>query len=203
MKDICITIFGDSITYGMWDKDKGGWAQRLKQKLESDSQNYFCVYPLGIPGDTTTGVINRIENEMDSRFSPYFENIIIFAIGINDSIYGYGKNATPLDTFKQNLHTLFKQAKRYSNHIIFFGLTRVDENKIPQDKFLPFETFINSEIETYDNAIKDFCKSEKLTYIDIRNLLEKNEIDDGVHPNNLGHEKIANIVLEQLNKIVY
>lgn len=202
MKDICITIFGDSITYGMWDKSNGGWTQRLRTKIESDNKNYYTLYSLGIPGDTSTGLINRFEAEMDSRFNPFFKNIIIFAIGINDSIFEYSQNATPIEIFKQNLTTLLTQAKRYTENIVFLGLTRVDENKIPQNKFLPFETFINSEIETYDNTIKDFCLTYNLTYIDIRNLLEKIDIDDGVHPNKLGHEKIAEIVKTKLETII-
>lgn len=202
MKDICITIFGDSITYGMWDKSSGGWTQRLRTKIESDNKNYYTLYSLGIPGDTSTGLINRFETEMDSRFSPFFKNIIIFAIGINDSIFQYGQNATPIEIFKQNLTTLLTQAKRYTESIVFLGLTRVDENKIPQNKFLPFETFINSEIETYDNTIKDFCLTHNLTYIDIRNLLEEIDIDDGVHPNKLGHEKIAEVVKTKLETII-
>ncbi len=202
MKDICITIFGDSITYGMWDKSNGGWAQRLRAKLESDNENYYTLYSLGIPGDTTTGVISRFENEMNARFSPYFKNIIIFAIGINDSIFGYGQNAVSFDTFKAHLETLLSKAQRYTNNIIFLGLTRVDDDKIPQSYNLPFETFINSEIDKYDDEIKAFCNEKKLMYIDVRNLLKKSDIDDGVHPNDFGHEKIAEVVKNKLKQII-
>ena len=34
MKDINILVFGDSITYGAWDKEKSGWVNRLRLALE-------------------------------------------------------------------------------------------------------------------------------------------------------------------------
>lgn len=202
MKDICITVFGDSITYGMWDKECGGWVNRLRTLLEQDDQNYYTVYSLGIPGDTSTNVLDRMEKEMNARFNPYFENIIIFAIGINDSIYGYGKNAIPIENFKNNLSTLLNLSKTYTDRTIFVGLTRVDENKIPQEKNLYFETFINSEIDKYDNALFDFCKTHNIPYIDVKNELKEKDLNEGIHPNAIGHEKMAIEVLKKLHNIM-
>lgn len=43
MKDIDILIFGDSITYGAWDSEKGGWVNRLRLTLENKGEIYFNI----------------------------------------------------------------------------------------------------------------------------------------------------------------
>ncbi len=79
-KRIC--IFGDSITKGHCDYEEGGWANRLKKYLENkDSDN--SVYNLGVDSDTTDNLLGRFDAEARTR-DP---EIIIFAIGINDSSY--------------------------------------------------------------------------------------------------------------------
>jgi len=40
-----ILIFGASITYGVWDLEKGGWVQRLRDYLEKKHElgDYFYL----------------------------------------------------------------------------------------------------------------------------------------------------------------
>lgn len=79
-------IFGDSITYGSFDVE-GGWIQRLRKYFDSKSMD-FRVYNLGITiNQTTETILNRFEFEMKERTDQEDKNIIIFAIGINDSYY--------------------------------------------------------------------------------------------------------------------
>lgn len=56
-------VFGDSITYGEGDLH-GGWVQYLREELIND-----IVYNLGIDGETTTGLVNRLEKEIKPRVS--------------------------------------------------------------------------------------------------------------------------------------
>ena len=81
-----ILVFGDSVTCGAWD-NKCGWADRLKQYLFKKSdlgkKGYSMLYNLGIDGDTTAGVLERMENEIKSRRDrdPSEELVLIFEIG--------------------------------------------------------------------------------------------------------------------------
>ena len=81
-----IIAFGDSITFGRFDKSRGGWVSRLKKYYE-DQDIYHAVYNLGIPGDNSKGLLRRIDIECSSR-AIYFwesdEHLILIAIGIND-----------------------------------------------------------------------------------------------------------------------
>jgi lysophospholipase L1-like esterase len=48
------------------------------------------------------------------------------------------------------------------------------------------------------------CEKENLYFIDMFDLLKKNDLEDGLHPNAKGHEKIFEKVKDYLieNKII-
>ena len=200
MKDICITVFGDSIAYGAWDKDKGGWVSRLRSMLETNTDNFLHVYNLAIPGETSTGVNTQFNYEYGYRHHHLFHNIIIFAIGINDSLVGFGKNSVPREIFQKNIESLIEKAQKYTNKVIFVGLTRVDEDIIPQnlESSVYTESFINTEINEYDHILKITCDKHKIKYIDVQDILKTDELSDGLHPNEIGHQKLADKIYETI-----
>ena len=51
-----ICIFGDSITWGAYDPEQGGWATRLRNYFEKQD-NDVDVYNLGISGDNINGQV--------------------------------------------------------------------------------------------------------------------------------------------------
>ena len=66
-----ILIFGDSIVYGAWDSE-GGWVDRLKRdahKLYFDTKGETKIQILncGIGGETSRGLLKRVEQEILSR----------------------------------------------------------------------------------------------------------------------------------------
>lgn len=61
---------------------KAGWVNRLAIYYQN-SNDENIVYNLGIPSETTTDLLKRIKNELESR-KP---NTIIISIGINDALY--------------------------------------------------------------------------------------------------------------------
>lgn len=200
LKKIC--IFGDSITRGGIDKEKGGWANRLRIYIESKDSD-IRTYNLGISGDNTYDVIERFDAEAGAR-EP---RIIIFAIGINDSAFSKSAddNYVPLKNFIKNLEVLKNKAKKFAPQIIFIGLTKVDEEKtlpIPWHKDFYHK---NEDVVTYDQAIKDLCQKNNLLFIPMYDLLDKEDLDDGLHPNSAGHEKMFQRVKEFLikKKIIY
>ena len=84
-----ILVFGDSISYGKWDKE-GGFVQRMKNFLDeetlSKSENEHTIYNLGVSGNTTEDLLERFEFETKQRLKEDDEELIfIFAIGVNDS----------------------------------------------------------------------------------------------------------------------
>ena len=196
-----ICLFGDSITWGAWDPEHGGWGARLRSYFETNNYD-IMVYNCGVSGDTTNELLKRFNIESEAR-QP---NIIIFAIGINDSYY-YGSKDKPsitIEKFQNNLQELVNQAKKYCSNIIFLGLTPVDENKT---KPIPWETTIFHDQENtilYNAKIKEVCKNNDTPFINLLDELKIEDIDDGVHPSPQGHEKMFLKVKEFLlsNKLV-
>jgi len=202
-----ILIFGDSITYGAWDMESG-WAARLRkyvdQKNMSDPNYYYLVYNLGVSGNSSADILKRFEFEARQRIKEEGETIIIFALGTNDAQLFAGKFRTELEEFKANLRQLKELANKFTQKIIFIGEFPVDETKtcpVPwhEEKFYKNEnTFKNNEI------IKEFCQQNKLLFVDIYakfiNTDYKKLLEDGLHPNSKGHEKMFEIIKDDLTK---
>lgn len=184
-----ILIFGDSITWGAYDPEQGGWATRLRNYFE-EQDNDVDVYNLGISGDTTADLLERIEVEAKSR-EP---NLIIFAIGINDAQFIYSTNGlrVSLDEFQQNLAKLLSIAKKFTDKVVFVGLTRVDESKTTPIPWNTDKSYTNENIERLDNAIKKFCEDNELKFIPMESVVGNDDLIDGLHPNTKGHIKIFN-----------
>lgn len=199
-----INIFGDSITRGACDYELSGWADRLKQYLSKagDEENYFEVYNLGIGGDNTDELLIRFANENEARQT----NVILIAIGIKDSQYINSKDhpRAPLDRFENNLLEIIKQAKKFTEEIIFVGLTKVDESKMMPTPWHPDKYYDNENVALYNEKIKEICEKNNLLFIEMMDLLENDDLEDGLHPNSQGHEKMFQRIKDFLlaNKII-
>ncbi len=182
-----ILIFGDSITWGAYDPEQGGWATRLRNYFEAQD-NDVDVYNLGISGDTTADLLERIEIEAKSR-EP---NLIIFAIGINDAQFIHSTNGlhVSLDEFQQNLAKLLTIAKKFTDNVVFVGLTSVDESKTTPIPWNTDKSYTNENIKRLDNTIEKFCEDNKLKFISMENVVGNDDLIDGLHPNTRGHIKI-------------
>ena len=194
MLNIC--IFGDSIARGEYDSVNGGWANLLINDLR-ERKDDASVYNLSICGDTTAGLLKRFKVEAVAR-NP---EIIIFAIGINDASYDnvLHKETVVLPQFKKNFSKLISEARKFTPKIIFVGLTRVTEEVTDPVNWADI-SYLNSKIELYDDVIKEICRKEKLSYIKVSRLITKEDLEDGLHPNTRGHEKLFEKVKVLLNK---
>lgn len=194
-----ILIFGDSITWGAYDPEQGGWVTRLRNYFEAEDGD-ICVYNLGICGDTTADVLNRIEGEAKSR-KP---GLIIFSIGINDAALIRPRN-TPriaLDEFQQNLAKLLGIAKKFSDKVVFIGLTAVDESKTVPVLWNTDEFYTNENIKRFSNAIKKFCETNGAKFIPMDGVVGDNDFIDGLHPNAAGHGKIFNRIKSEIESLL-
>jgi len=195
-----ICIFGDSITYGAFDSEKGGWANRLRLHLDSRDDFEDEVYNLGISGDNTEGILERFDAEIKFR-EPGF---LIFAIGINDSQYviSENQNRVPVEKFEQNIKELISRAKKITDKILFVGLTPVDETKTTPIPWNIDKMYKNEYVEKYNNKIKEVCESEKVDFINIFSEMAKGNyktmLIDGLHPDSKGHRWIADKIISEI-----
>ncbi len=210
-----ILVFGDSITYGAWDIE-GGWVQRLRKFLDqrsiSSGEYDDLIYNMGVSADTTELLLKRLENETkNERLEGDGDTVLIFSIGVNDANFVRSKKAfmvTP-QKFKTNLKKLTNIAKKLkSSEIVFVGLTPVDDPKLDPIPWATHLSVKNSDVEHYNDVIKSFCDENKIHFVDVFSQLislnYRKLLEDGIHPNSAGHEKIFEIVKDYLikNKII-
>lgn len=201
-----IIALGDSLVYGAWDSD-GGWLARLRKNcdekvISSGLNDIMVVYCLGIPGETTEGLLERFENEIDQRVSPGEENIILIGIGINDSEWILNKSESVVNKqdFRNNILRLSSLGKQYGR-VFFIGLTPVDQSKTDPIPWMPDRAYKNDLIKEYDEIISRVCHQSESAFIDLLGKLSgeyKANLIDGAHPNSEGHMEIYEIVKQSL-----
>ena len=63
-------------------------------------------------------------------------------------------------------------------------------------------SFFNKEIERYNRAMETVANNSGVNFISTFSLLEDSDLSDGLHPDSLGHQKIAERIVDTLNKIL-
>jgi len=202
MKDVNILFFGDSITYGASDIELGGFVNRVRLYLESNNNRDIRVFNMGIGGETTTEVLKRIEVETKSRFRVNDDTILIFSIGINDTQNINRIDRITIDQFKSNINELINKAKKFTDNIIFIGLTNIDEERLSPTPWNINKSYSNSKVNLFDNTIEERCLKNNIKYIKVNGLLDKLELKDGLHPTSSGHKKLADKLIESLEEML-
>lgn len=188
-KDTVNIIFGDSIVYGLGDTECFGWLNRLRKKDEKLLKEFFLN--LSIPGQSSSEIVERFEFELKRRFNYDDEFKIFFSFGIKDALkLEYDK--TYLKIFEHNIIELIKIAKNYTTNIHFLGLLNVNET-IRVD-------YKRENIDTINECLESLCHKYSINFINMFDVINIKDLCDGLHPNELGHEKISQYLYESLYK---
>lgn len=210
-----IYCFGDSITYGAWDIERGGWANRLRAHLDDiqlkDDSKYYLCYNLGIPGDDTSGLAERFEFEMSQRKKrdKGEEVVYIFAFGSNDAFYMPGKNtyAVSKEAFQSNLKHVIEKAHTVSRKILFVNAIPCDEALCAKRYAGKDKERLSVHIEAYNELLSEIGRTYSIPVIDAYSAFTKNDFntlmsEDGLHPNEKGHQVIFEAVLKVLKLLL-
>ena len=189
-----LCIFGDSTAWGAWDMEKGGWINRLWLYVGKREENYVEIYNCSISGGTTDTILERFESEAKVRGA----DAIIFQTGGNDASYEHtpGNYMVSPEKFRENLEEIVKRAKKITDNIIFMDLKNCDESKTMPVSLIDIY-YKNENIKKYVDIMADVCQKNDILFMDLKPL-EKDNFDDGLHPNAKGHEKIFNQVKDFL-----
>ena len=165
------------------------------------------LYNLGISGDSTNEVLERFEDELSKRFREDQELLVAFEVGINDSMYINAEKEfrTPKKKFKENLEELIKLARKYTEKIVFLGLSPAVDDILDPIPWHTAATYKTEYIKEFDGVIKNTCKENNLLFIDTFTSFagkdyQKLLTPDGIHPNSEGHKFIFEIVKNELEK---
>lgn len=185
-----ICIWGDSIANGYNDFEKGGWVERLSLRfwntLEYKGPN---VMNLGISGDTSADVRKRFPVEFGAR-EP---EIVVFAVGINDSVYDEGGDVRATkEEMADNLESCSRIAQEEGAEVIIVGLTPVIDSMLQ-----PFpwsdsgKCYATKYVKEYDETLESLATKIGADYISLFDEVKETELPDGLHPDGKAHECIA------------
>jgi lysophospholipase L1-like esterase len=208
-----VLVFGASITQGFWDT-KGGWVQRLRshydtiklQDIEKED-DYPDIFNLGISGNTSKDLLNRLENEAKVRISNKNNSAIIFSIGTNNAaVEGNGKEWSTPEAYRAELQELIYRARGVTDKIMFVGFPCCDESRTTPVSWLDIH-YTNERLLIFDKVAREVCAENNILHIPTFEALKeqhdlgKNIFADGLHPNDEGHELIFQLVQPELDKL--
>ncbi|MEK7144650.1 MAG: GDSL-type esterase/lipase family protein [Patescibacteria group bacterium] len=186
-KPASICVFGDSVSYGAWDMEKGGWINRLWFYVGNRAgEDYMDIYNQSITGGTTGTILERLENEAKVREA----DALIFQTGGNDASYisKPGNFMVQPEKFKENILEIIRRAKKITDKIIFMDLKNCDESRTMPVSWIDIY-YTNENIRKYVEIMKEVCSENNVPFLDIEPL-NNEDFDDGLHPNAEGHRKI-------------
>src|SRR5690606_34292654 len=192
-------FFGDSITYGEYDGVYGGWVDLLKRYCHAkykEGSNEVNIFNLGIGGETTNGLLKRLDVELEARKSAT-KTVVFISYGANDLAYINDKQNVRLNEFKENLQKAIVKAQAITSELHVLSILPI------ADAFDGIETFTgktrrNDDIIAFNNIIKEVSHNHSISYIDTYPVFLDNKEEllsnDGIHPNEKGYALISNIV---------
>jgi lysophospholipase L1-like esterase len=194
-----VVALGDSLVYGFGDPEGGGWVDRLRRQWMANSDRGHILYNLGIRGDRTFQVRERLGQEFRYRgeLRNRVPDLIILSVGINDSPRlgrPDGRSFSDFREFQAEINNLLDEAQQMCP-VLFVGMVPVDEIKMP---FLDCFYFNHTDQFRYKEATKSACEARQIPYLDIFDLwMSRGEMwwrprlgADGLHPNVLGYRSL-------------
>jgi lysophospholipase L1-like esterase len=199
-----IIALGDSLVYGFGDPDKGGWVEQLRRWWMLPDSSGHVLYNLGVRGDRTQQVAQRLEVEFRHRgeLRNRVPDLIILSVGVNDSARlarPNGRNYTDFALFESEITSLLELAQQLCP-VLFVGMVPVDEDKMP---FLDCFYYNHEEQYRYKKATQIACNQRQIPYLDIFDQwMSQGESwrlqrlsEDGLHPNTLGYQSLLEDVI--------
>ena len=212
-KEITVVTFGDSTT-----APRGPlrvYAQILEEELPQHGHS-VRVINAGVGGNST----QRARARFDRDVLAHDPDVVVIQFGINDSAVDVWKNPpateprVPLDTYTENLRHFVRTLKQRDSQVILMTsnpLRWTDKLRQLYGKS-PYiaadEDGFNVLLKQYAQQTRIVALDESVTLIDIYDQFQKygavegqNVSDvllDGMHPNTLGHRKVADAVLAGL-----
>ncbi len=199
-----ILALGDSLTYGVGDRQEEGYVGQLENILESKSSTTdYTINNYGIPGQESDGVIKQLANPTISEKVNEAEYIILF-IGTNDLRTSLGGD------FQTINQTVIKREKHdYLNNIdgILKNIRMLDKdvpfivvglyNPYPDDEQL------NEILDDWNDDLKDtVSKYSSITFVPTDDLFQdkskQDYFSDSLHLNHKGYHLIAKRISEEI-----
>lgn len=174
-----IVLFGDSITQ-FYPVD--------------DIYDNYQIIGSGVSGYTTVDLLDRMV-EMLYQYNP---TKVFLLIGTNDIMLDTSEEK--LEDTVDNIKKISEDIKKYRPNAKLYIESIYPVNKSLNKEMVNQRT--NEAIKSMNKKIEEYCKKEKISYINIYDELtdedgnfDKKYTNDGLHPNDLGYAKITKLLL--------
>jgi len=208
-----IIMFGDSTTANRPGAVEKVYAQRVQETLTGLGSN-LVVLNAGIGGNSTRDAIKRFDSDV-LRHQP---RVIIMQFGLNDASVDLWKtppvteSRVPLAEFESNLRAMIEQARKQGAKVILMTTnpqrwtTRLKElyGRAPFQPEDP-DGFDAPVLARYNETVRQLAKELAVPLVDIHavypafaarhNLTVDQLLLDGVHPTDLGHQLVTEMLV--------
>jgi lysophospholipase L1-like esterase len=186
--DIDVLFMGDSIT-DFWRNETGNYAGKpIQDEYFSDLK----IANFGIAGDTTQGVLYRLENGEGVGYSP---EAIMLMIGTNNARQNIaGEIAEGVGAIVLSLQQHFPAAK-----ILLLGIF---PRSTPDSPLRPQLAEVNETISHLHDGNTVFYKDIGSVFLAADGTIPTNIMIDGLHPSTMGYRLWAEAVEEDLRALL-
>jgi lysophospholipase L1-like esterase len=181
-----ICVVGDALVAGVGDARSLGWVGRVGARTPRD-EGAVTLFPLGVPGETTAGLLTRWREETNRRFAGALPEACRLVVGLGHEDLRQG---VTLPRSRLNLANVLDECSATGMPAFVVG-----PPPGPDDAF-------NAKVQELSDALADVCVRRRVPYVDAFTPLVTHEdwltdlaAGDGVHPGQAGYGLIAWLVL--------
>jgi acyl-CoA thioesterase I len=166
-----------------------GYVFRIADELDERLDEAFLAN-LGVPGANTEQLDQALELFLTSEIEP---DLVTVWTGANDVIQG-----RDADDFEDDLENIFERLRDRTDGVIV-AANIPDLTSLPRFRDDPDDDVTVERIEAFNQAIAERAEDHDVLLVDLyRERVEDDLVSDrdGFHPNNEGHQEIADRFLE-------
>lgn len=215
-----IIMFGDSTTALRPGSIQKVYSVRVSEALQGIGSS-LAVYNAGIGGNTTRDARKRFERDV-LQHKP---KVIVMQFGINDAAVDVWKkppateSRVPLAEYEANLRALIDEARKQKAKVILMTTNPVRWTSKLKDMYgnPPYrpeaeDGFDVPILSSYNDAMRKLAKELDVPLVDVRaaypDFAAKHKITidqlllDGMHPNDLGHQLVSELLVPVIRDAV-
>ena len=180
-----IVFLGDSLTEGYGLDSTNSYPLLVERKLRDSGRKNITVINAGQSGSTSASSLSRLRWILKSKERPTH---LILALGANDGLRGLDVNK-----MKNNLEATIDLALQHNLKVLFCGMM-VPPNytkKYADDFYKVFQEISHRKEIVYMPFLLEGVAGER-----------QYNLPDGIHPNEKGHEIIANNIYPYIEKMI-
>ena len=186
LPELRVCVVGDDLVAGVGDPRSLGWVGRVGARTPR-TEGAVTLFPLGVPGETTTGMLARWREETGRRFADADPESFRLVVGLGHADLD---ERMSLPRSRLNLANILDECGSRSLPVLVVG---------PPPSSRPEHADLVGELS---DAFADVCLRRRVPYVDCWRPLVNHEdwltdmaAGDGRHPGQVGYGLMAWLVL--------